>query len=143
MRTLTNQQIFTKVATHLLRQGRRSVKPAAIKNGGADVCLYRGPGNLKCAAGALIPDRLYQAHMDRKGAHGGNTAIDTLLRELGSVALFGARIGPEGPELIAELQRIHDNRAPEDWAGCLAKVAAENHFDTAGIPGLSEEEAPK
>ena len=53
---MTNQQIFNKVAKHLLKQGRR----ARDGNG----CAYRGENGTKCAVGCLIPDALYDDRLE-------------------------------------------------------------------------------
>ena len=53
---MTLQEIFDKVATHLLTQ------PRSINDVGD--CLYRGPDGKKCAAGILIPDEEYNSMME-------------------------------------------------------------------------------
>lgn len=55
---MNNQEIFDKVATHLLTQG----VPARTETLG---CRYRTPrGGLKCAIGALIPDEMYDERLE-------------------------------------------------------------------------------
>lgn len=58
---MTNQEIFDKVATHLLSQGKRSAL-------GGVGCAYRGDGGLQCAIGCLIPDELYRYELEGWGA---------------------------------------------------------------------------
>jgi hypothetical protein len=53
------QKIFNKVVQHLHDQ-----KEPSIENGN---CKYRGPNNLKCAIGALIPDSSYDPKMEGRG----------------------------------------------------------------------------
>lgn len=48
---MTKQEMFDKVAEHLLKQGG----PAWD-----NMCMYRAPNGRKCAAGCLIPDNLYR-----------------------------------------------------------------------------------
>lgn len=48
---MTNQEIFEKVAKHLLDQGRRST--LATPTGDEGACAYRGTGGAKCAVGCL------------------------------------------------------------------------------------------
>lgn len=50
---MNHQEVFTKVATHLLKQGRRAL--FAEKNGFRS-CAYRGDNGTKCAVGCLIKD---------------------------------------------------------------------------------------
>lgn len=51
---MTAQEVFDKVATHLLKQGVCSADDDNDRE-----CLYRGPNGTMCAAGALIPDDKY------------------------------------------------------------------------------------
>jgi hypothetical protein len=59
-RLLSHQEVFDKVLTHLRQQGRASV------NG--ESCKYRA-GDLKCAAGCLIPDDAYEPRLEDFGSH--------------------------------------------------------------------------
>lgn len=107
---LTEQQIFDKVATHLLTQGKRS----ATYCDDTYRCLYRGPDGLKCAAGCLIPDELYDPTFEGKSW----TALDRAgLTNL--VESIGHR------ELVRELQRCHDWTEPYDWRERLGQIADE------------------
>ena len=69
------QQIFNKVATHLLKQNKRSIDK------GTDVCLYRGPNGTKCAVGVLIPDSLYLKTMEGRNILS-LFSVEVALREL-------------------------------------------------------------
>jgi hypothetical protein len=53
---MTDQEIFDKVAQHLLAQGR----PARA----GDTCRYRAPDGSKCAIGCLIEDDQYAPRME-------------------------------------------------------------------------------
>ena len=59
----TPQEVFDYIVSHLLKQGKRSygAYPDDTRTEG---CLYRGPDNLKCAAGCLIPDDLYSKELE-------------------------------------------------------------------------------
>ena len=104
---LTEQEIFDKVSTHLLRQGGRS------SFGGA--CKYRGEHGLKCAAGCLIPDDKYVPEMEgMRWAIMIQQNCGKFLNELTSFA---------GHRLISTLQKVHDKRAPVDWRGQLKELA--------------------
>lgn len=45
------QELFDRISKHLLKQNERSAEHI----GGA--CRYRGDNGLKCAVGAIIPDK--------------------------------------------------------------------------------------
>jgi hypothetical protein len=83
------QEIFDKVATHLIKQGKVSV-------GEDGFCAYRGNDGLMCAVGCLIPDDIY--HVDMEGAN-----ADSLLSyDLPSYF-------EENIDLLLRLQQNHDS----------------------------------
>ncbi|OZI20087.1 hypothetical protein CAL26_21265 [Bordetella genomosp. 9] len=99
--TMTAQQVFDRVAVHLLKQG----KPATL---GAGTCVYRGPGGTACAVGVLIPESEY---------------ADCL--EGGAVGyLIGMCHDRDRPELghflrkhqgvLRDLQQVHDTTEPDE-----------------------------
>lgn len=55
--SMNNQEAAEKMAYHLGFQNKQS------KDGNGN-CLYRGPNELKCALGCLIPDELYESKFD-------------------------------------------------------------------------------
>lgn len=58
------QTMFNKVFKRMAKQGfRRSTRHTSY----GDVCMYRGNYNMVCAAGALIPDKLYTPKMEGIG----------------------------------------------------------------------------
>lgn len=69
-------------------------------NGGS--CLYRGPGGLKCAMGALIPDAIMNAGYEHSG-------IRSLLRYHDEIATFFDGVDKR---LLSELQNAHDSNSP-------------------------------
>lgn len=89
---MTPQAIFDKVAKHLLKQGCKSMD--------GDVCRYRH-GKLRCAAGVLIPAKLYSASR----MEGASVSAPLLFDGM-------PEWWRENISLIRELQIIHDN-APE------------------------------
>jgi hypothetical protein len=92
MNQLTNQQVFNRVAAHLLKQGR-----AAINNDG--LCRYRALDGEQCAFGCIIPDELYDPIIEgRPATH--------LLQE----KLFREQLGLINVDtrLIDKLQLAHD-----------------------------------
>lgn len=117
---LTEQEIFDKVASHLLKQGRQSV--------GGSQCLYRGPDDLKCAVGALIDDKWYDPDVEgcgvwsasvRKSEH---TVKGKMLRDM--LLNSGVDVDNERVmDLLENLQLIHDECDPEEWDGTLRCIA--------------------
>ena len=91
---LTNQEIFNKVSKHLIAQGKQCVSA----NGD---CVYRGPKNLKCAIGCLIPDEFYEAFMENKSIH--------ILFGKFPVNMKESKLKKQSGDLLFELQKIHDN----------------------------------
>lgn len=53
---MTKQEIFDFVAKFLIKQNQRSVENSQ--------CLYRGPGDLKCAVGCLMTDEEYDKNYE-------------------------------------------------------------------------------
>ncbi|RWB08803.1 MAG: hypothetical protein EOQ39_18680 [Mesorhizobium sp.] len=104
---MTPQEIFDKVATHLLTQNAKSQDLL----GGT--CLYRGSKGLTCAVGCLISDEAYA-----KGMEG---SAFTNLMEVWSMRLpvwF-----PANQQLLAALQRCHDSLDVDHWRSRLAEIA--------------------
>lgn len=101
------QTIFNKVARHLLKQGER-----AIDTNGR--CVYRRVGGLRCAAGAAIPNRLYDLGMEGTGP------IRNVFRRYPAIEEY---LGRENLGLIRDLQITHDTGMPGYWRAELADVA--------------------
>lgn len=113
----TRQEIFDIVAVHLIQQGVRSY------DAGLDLCLYRGPGGTKCAAGALLPDDIDLG--DRNGA--GFDGLPRYIREAAGVADVDIYF-------VRALQIIHDqSSAPATWTGRLASLAFDHGLSTAAL----------
>lgn len=123
MKTPTSQQIFNKVATHLLTQKKKSLKKKSLKKTrGADddACLYRGPGGLKCAIGCLIPDSKYDECMENK------IVKDILLNYPELRPYLGAN-----ESLLEDLQAIHDTDEVKEWFNQLKKTAKDHGLKTS------------
>lgn len=107
--TATKQEVFDQVATHLIRQCRKSLKEKYLLR---PIGAYRGDGGLKCAAGCLIADDEYDIGMER-----------TLWRDL----ISQGKVPKEHWLLIDALQVVHDWMAkPDDihsWISGLKYVA--------------------
>ena len=92
------QEIFQTVETHLLKQ--------MVKSTEGGVCRYRTSTGLMCAVGCLIPDELYSEELE----------------------CFSVQVPKQGYaepklKLASDLQPVHDDFNPEDWAYALNKVA--------------------
>jgi len=129
------QEIFTKVAKHLLTQGQRAV---AVE--GSPACRYRGMNNTKCAIGCLIPDELYEEQMEGHSAASllGNSGYfpkhyyceqnvdkNTQLR-----ALLGIEEKTEQADLsfLSYMQYVHDAVHKDFWRIRLVDFAVNNRL---------------
>lgn len=96
---MTNQEVFDKVAAHLLNQGGRS------RADDDSMCAYRNSKGQRCAIGCLIPDDVYSPKME--GQRIGSLMYDyPRLRDLFA--------GTDG-NLLYTLQVLHDRYEPETW----------------------------
>lgn len=122
---MTKQEVFDKVATHLLRQGRPS---KATFGGGGYRGAYRSKGGLKCAIGVLIPDDRYH-----KGLEGCSVKNAKVKASLDGVVDYG-----ECYPLLKQLQFTHDQRWPEQWADCLAYIAGEHKLNANALEAATD-----
>lgn len=114
---MTQQELFDRVATHLLTQKAKAI--------GADGrCRYRAPNGLTCAIGCLIPEEQYDPELE------GCTVFNTRIRE---VAGFQMALS----DLAADLQRLHDYESPEHWCAELKEVAANHRLNTAALDRMT------
>lgn len=131
-------RLHADVSNPLLKQGRRSVNP---KND--DACMYRGDNGLKCAAGFLIPDELYDRSLEYQNitdlldedfaAFSSNDGAQTPLAKFRREFIpsleerYGKLASDDERRLlirhIRKLQRIHDEAHPENWETELAEIA--------------------
>lgn len=109
--TMTRQEVFTKVADHLLTQGQMSQE--MFLNG--TCCAYRGSGGFKCAAGILILDAFYLKNLERRKVW--DTDVSHALRCSG--------VDFDDLDLVGDLQDIHDSTSttPDMWRNKLREVA--------------------
>lgn len=113
---MTKQEIFNKVAKHLLTQNEKSQGPPS----GGSQCMYRSPGGLSCAVGCLIKDEHYNAIMEGVSAIYNSDVRDALEKSLGPVENYRS--------LLNSLQEVHDCNPPVSWSTELASVASENNL---------------
>lgn len=113
--TMNRQEVFEKASRHLLAQG--------VKSETEDGCLYRGPRELMCALGCLIPEGLYDKQIENSSplsiSHRGVILRNILAKAIGG----GATLPPEDLNFLVDLQRVHDNNEPPCWMGELGKFA--------------------
>ncbi len=106
---MSAQELFEKVANHLLKQGKRSID----SNG---YCLYRSDDGLMCAAGILIPNEVYHESFE---CHDWLTLIER--RDFPT----------QHKDLIMALQNVHDCRKnPEDWREYLIGLGKRHNLNT-------------
>ena len=115
---MNQQEIFDKVATHLIAQGKQSL--GSREDTHAKGCAYRGDDGTMCAAGCLIPGDEYKP--DFEGIPWNSIAKD--------IPTFAN--APQGVhDLITSLQGVHDDdffwENPERLKGALRVVA--NRYD--------------
>jgi hypothetical protein len=106
---MNNQEVFTKVVTHLRKQ---RVKSYALGDG----CLYRGPNKTSCAVGCLIPDSEYFADLEQE-------VVRAIIKRHGIPSLRNLDI-----ELLTSLQIIHDKYEPDRWEEQWYKLAVFNRL---------------
>jgi len=103
---MTNQELFTRVKAHLLKQNEQAL------NEDGTSCLYRSPKGLSCAIGCLIPDEKYHARLE------GGAADSRRIVE-------AAGLTHENESLAMTLQSIHDLTSPSSWPHQLEATAAQ------------------
>ena len=140
---LTMQQVFDRVATHLLTQRAQS-KGAYMDEEDyyvEDACAYRGENDLKCAVGCLIRDEDYDEKLEGLAVTAANKDNREFDNKKGrSMLLFhaltNAGINPDNETMmgmLSELQQVHDSAAPSEWPRCLLKMADDFKLDVEVI----------
>jgi hypothetical protein len=122
----TLQEIFDRVATHLLEQNAYSITPDGT-------CAYHGDNGCKCSVGCLIKDEAYDSAIEGLGVE----------HKLVRVALSASGIDLEEYPytmlgFLEALRRIHDNYASDDWPEELGYLALEWGLSYSHIPGLEK-----
>lgn len=112
LKDATAQQVFDQVATHMIKQNKRSL---AEKSDHA--CVYRSADGLKCAAGCLIADSEYKPEMD--------------LLQSSWACLIERKLVPDAhSDLIKDLQYVHDNYLTNKWDYQLRSTAADHDLSS-------------
>lgn len=114
----TPQSIFNQVAEHLLTQNARSLDPDNAR------CAYRGRDDQRCAVGCLITDELYKDSMEDESVH--YLPVRAAVRKsIDPQDLMTGADWDTTKELLAKLQKMHDNFEPEGWPKRLDEIATE------------------
>jgi len=111
---LTNQEIFDKVAKHLLTQKEKSSRGSS--------CLYRGSDGLKCAVGCLIPDEFYVKSIEHEGVKELFSNFSDLMEK--------SKLKIESERLLLDLQNIHDDCDIDEWKELLKFSARDFKLDS-------------
>ena len=106
------QEIFTKVKTHLLKQGVRAMNED-------EECQYRGENETKCAVGCLIPDKNYNKKIEGDSVDSG-TVQKCIPYKIDSI---------EDEDFLCKLQYIHDQHLPEKWGLALVTFAQDHNLE--------------
>ncbi len=108
---MNRQEIYDKVKNHLLTQNAKAQDLD-------DTCVYLAEDGMKCAAGCLISDGLYNTNLE-------NHVVG--LDPTGVVAsvLVASGVPPEALPLVQRLQQVHDTKSSTTWAENLARIAVE------------------
>ena len=122
MKTITNEELFNRVRTHLLTQAKKSIDPAT------DNCLYRGPDGTKCAVGILISDKYYSEYLENIGigiGRAGGKVVEAVSNSL------GVKLTIDNIELLDALQDVHDRYEVAQWPEKLEKVRRDFLYEEA------------
>jgi hypothetical protein len=103
---MNRREIFDKVKSHLLKQGKRSLA------NGIQGCVYKGPDGLMCALGPLLPDDVKDYWYNGRGI---KAVLDT--RE--DIRISLEIESEEDITFLQNLQTIHDSIDPSDWEYAL------------------------
>lgn len=106
---MTRREIFDRVKTHLLAQGRRAT------DGTIGPCMYRAPDGARCAVGCLISDEAYRPGFEGLGAE--TRSVLEALRISGVDATE-----EETQWMLIELQKMHDGYMPSEWPAQLDEL---------------------
>ena len=127
---MSNQEIFDKVATHLLKQGQRSV---ALSSEGAPQCQYRGDKGTMCAVGCLIPDERYDSSIEGLSVAMMTREDDFHQEDDGVLDALGFAVKFRQIRLLTDLQIMHDNVEPDQWKPWLIALGKRYGLNTDSI----------
>ena len=103
-------ELFEKVSSHLLAQGRRSFSEGRG-------CLYRNDTDgTKCAVGCLISDEYYSPNIEESCLS--NEAVQTIVEKSLGIWALSFTAG----RLLRNLQKMHDGTPVELWKAELERL---------------------
>ncbi len=120
---MNKQEVFDKVANHLLTQNRKAINTGNLSP--YVKCVYRTKDGRKCAIGCLIPDDQYDPHIegcspnvnpDQAVSSGGAMLSKILISQLGELT-------EQDYQFLRELQFIHDTCEVQYWRDDLTRTA--------------------
>lgn len=114
---MNRQEIFNKVAAHLLTQGRKAQRGANVVGDTPTQCRYRGENGTMCAVGCLISDDVYTPELE--GAPVRRASV------LGALKSSGVSVYGDAIMFLARLQTIHDTCEVHTWRDELEIVATQ------------------
>lgn len=124
---MNKQEIFNRVATHLLTQNAKSNE---LEN--PTVCLYRGANGTSCAIGCLITDEAYSVDLEGHGS-----ASSTIRKALACSGIEMDAMSYDidvisydtDVELLRDLQYIHDAYEVIRWREKLVEIAEKHGLE--------------
>jgi hypothetical protein len=122
---MTKQEIFDKVATHLLTQNAKSI----VGSGVDSFCRYRGENGMKCAVGVLISDDEYRECFE------GHSASSVVRRSRRHPDL---RRLVDHMDFLDAIQSIHDYADVGDWPESLKQLAVEHALNSDVVVKMTE-----
>lgn len=102
MNYLTNQEIFNKVAEHLITQNNKSINDDGY-------CKYHSNDGLKCAVGCLITSENYNPDIEGESV----ISLKDILKNIDF---------KNSSTLLVELQKTHDNYSVSRWKERLISI---------------------
>ena len=114
---MNQQEVFVKVANHLMAQKKTSTR--------SGWCAYRGYDGLMCAVGCLIKDEHYSIELESRGVGCGSVRK--------ALEASGIPDTPVYYKLLSALQDIHDSVAPARWGLVLTLVMHDFKLSPEGL----------
>lgn len=108
------QEVFDKVATHLLKQRSRSE--------GKRGCAYRGKAGKMCAVGCLIANEHYRPTLEGRNMQ--SESVQAALRDSGIDVTENMKF------MLEDLQACHDYNEVSMWPQALRRIAGHYKLNT-------------
>lgn len=126
MNKIPRQHTFDIVVAHARRQRVKAVRKDE-ESCDTGYCMYRTEGGLKCFAGALLPDEIYDSFMENWTPLQSHAALQTNWGE----SLITSALASQGHDLtlVRLLQGIHDCEPVDQWEKCFASLACRERLE--------------